>query len=287
MSLEYLKKAGYLALVLLISIKAGKCFAAIEEDVPHGYLDSVSEERNLIIEEIMIVSEVKTNQKPLKDVIFNKQLTNEFKERYRFKFGETGTLQAFHPENRHVVITQEHVVNDANLAFISADDQIMENRRFADYMVKRLTEHHVDQYIKSNPAARPLYELKEKVSKIRMEVKKGYRLKINYSYSANELGVALDNPYDLENKVILRMDPDKFGPTDIDETVLYVKYAIAKDLSLSTHYILEYDDITLVGEKQVTPSLKTSLTGSSTLQDKENENSERDNRFLFGFTWIP
>lgn len=227
-------------------------------------------------QEIVIVKPETPNQS-LSDVIFDKKLTKEFQSRYEYEFGRTAFEQ-----NADIPLRYEEYITADN-QLISAQEDIQRRQVFGEYIVKRLSEHHIDEYVKSNPSTRPMFELKERISHLNMSVKKGYRLKMHYSYSGNYMDFKLDNPYDIKTKLTLEMNPGGLGPSHIYETQLSLEYPLEKTVSLASDYKFDDGILKLVAKKSLSPTTSASLSGSTFT--KSEGVSARDQRLLIGFSW--
>ena len=247
-----------------------------------GYILDVQEERWERTYELSLVRKPKQG-KPLHQKIFDPALKREFKQRYEQRFGFTDIDRNINTPNRYA--EQEYTAG----VWVTPEEDQRLRQQFGEYMVKRLGEHHVDAYFKSNPSVRPVYELKERISKVKVKVRKGYNLRINYSYSGNYLNLRMENPFEIYTRVTLEMDPDNFGPSDIQETRLYLSYPVKKDLSVATDYRVEAEYLSLIGKKAVSRNLATTITGSTrNLTEAEiakHNGIEHDQRLILGLSW--
>jgi len=244
-------------------------------DAPHpGYVDSVADEKNLRVVEIALVREPHLDGPPLRQLIFDPKLEHEFSQRYEEKFGRTES-------DRNLDTLNQFSESGYISGDVSAKEEVEEQRLFGQFMVKRLTEFHVDTYMKSNPSARPLYEMKERVSKMSVQVNKGYKFNINYSYSGNYVDIKVDNPFEVYNNVKVEMDPEKLGPSDIKETMLSLKYPVDKTIVVGSDLRLNEGFVNVYGSRQVSPHLTTSLSGSTYW----SATPEQESRIIMGLTW--
>jgi hypothetical protein len=243
-----------------------------------GYLDSVSEERYQQIEEMVLIPRPDTNEVNLREVIFNDKLSEEFQSRYEDTFGRTEAERNISgPINRF----EELDYGRGRTASVQED---YENRQhFAEYMMRRLVEQHVDDYFKSNPAVRPIYELKEKVSKLNVEVKKGYKVRLNYSFSGNYMDVKVENPYDIDTRLRMQMG-DGFGPGGMSEAILSTGYRFRNSVKVASYFYSERGKVSLVTSRPLTPGVGISLTGTSNYKYSANT-EEGENLILLGLSW--
>ncbi len=253
-----------------------------------GYTYDIEKERYTRVYETPLIVKPKTVGKSLNKIIFAPRLTKEFKERYEQTFGYTDIQRNFNAPNQYAEQAYQPGV------WVTAEEDQYKRQSYANYMVKRLAEHHVDKYFKSNPRVRPVYELKERLSKIDMEVKKGYKLSIRYSYSGNYLNFKMDNPYDVKTKLTLEMNPEKVGPSDVNEARLYLGYAVSKTVTVSSDYTVNDGDLSLIGSRYMGNSLYFSLTATADFREGGDTNNqlltnvteiEGEHRLLVGLTW--
>lgn len=251
---------------------------AMERDAEHpGYLSSVEDERHLRVYDVVILSNPDSNKKPLSQLIFDGELSQEFQDKYEQSFGRTSVDRNVDAPNRFSEAMH------ANGVRVTVEKDVKEKRKFGEYMVKRLTEHHLDGYIKTNPSAQPLYEIKQTVTNMSVKVKKGYRLKVNYSFSGNYVDLGLKNPFNIKNKVTLKMKEGTVGPSKIEDAIFNLMVPVSKTVTVETDYGIESKFFRLVGKKSLSPRFVTSISGTS--GEVEDVAGEWDNRVLLGLTW--
>lgn len=246
-----------------------------------GYLSNVREERYVKEIEIVIISAPPPPANSQSIPLVDAKLSREFETRYEREFGRTDAERNVSMSNR---FTFYDYPSGAQEDIISHEER---KRQFAEYMLKRLAEHHVDQYFKSHRELRPIYELKDKIANVDVEVKKGYKLKLNYSYSGNYLDVKLDNPYKVATKITYQMKSG-VGPSSIEKTIYSAVYPIDPLSSIGAFYEVDQDQgISLIGSRKLTSSLATTLTltQNSLVNSDVQTQSQRHNLVLLGFTW--
>ncbi|MEO0335228.1 MAG: hypothetical protein AAF202_02470 [Pseudomonadota bacterium] len=147
------------------------CWAQTSSDLVGyhpGYVMDVEYEQTSRTEEFNIFSgPPKEKKRDLRGVIFDRTLTREFRYRYEQQFGRSEI--------------ERNVVNPSRFdeyfyrtsVGVSIEEDSQRKQIFGEYMIKRLTEHHIDQYAKSTPELRRVYELKDRLSKVKVEVRKG------------------------------------------------------------------------------------------------------------------
>lgn len=239
-----------------------------------GYLTTVKGERHLRVVEMVLIDNPTRQPVPLDALIFDPKLTREFKEQYEVRFGRTEVEQNLKAPNRYS--TYEYATG----VRVTPEEDVTKKREYGEYMFRRLAEHHVDQYAKSSPNLRPMYELKERVSNVNLQVRKGYKVKLHYSFSGNYVDVNVDNPYEVSTKVTLQMDQDSFGPSTVNETILSLGYPVTTSVTVGSYYQINAGSFSLAGYKQLQSNLSTSITGSTHLSD-----AEKESRVIIGFTW--
>lgn len=236
-----------------------------------GYTYDVPKERTTIDVEVVLVDPPKESAQ-LSQQIFDDRLTKEFRLRFEERFGVTSMEQSLNSPGRF----DEHIYYGES---VSLNEYRDEQRRFGEYMARRLTEHHADQWAKSKPEVRPLYELKDKVTNLNVTVKKGYKMRINYSLSGGHLDLRLENPYDIDTR--LRIETS--GGEDPGEVMLIMNSQITRLWSASLLF-RNYDGlIQVVGSRYLGPGWYGTITGSS---DSTNEGlNEKQDLFLLGMAW--
>ncbi|MCB9027205.1 MAG: hypothetical protein H6625_12860 [Bdellovibrionaceae bacterium] len=276
--------------ILLLALFSCKALATpISYGFRDGYTYEVKKERYTRVYEIPLVTEPQSQHPPLKKMIFVPRLTKEFKERYEQTFGFTDIQRNVSVPNQYA--EQEYQPG----VWVTPEEDQRRRESFGNYMVKRLTEHHVDEYFKSNPSVRPIYELKEKISHIDLEVKKGYKVYLHYSYSGNYLNLKVDNPYDVQSRITLEMNPEQVGPSEVQEARLFLGYNLSNDVIISTDYTFNDGDLSIIGSRYLGNQIYASLTGIADLREGGNTKNntltgsrpdiEGEKRILVGLTW--
>jgi hypothetical protein len=219
----------------------------------YGYVFDVQVEKNRRDIEMVMLPKYSDNSKPLKDVIFNEKLSKEFQQQYEYRFGQTSAEQ----------VMNSPVRNDDYIYYNSQTVTIQEyqkqQRKFAEYMTRRLTEFHVDHWAKSDPDLRPIYAVKDKISSVNVETKSGYKFKWKYNFSGPNMEFKLENPYKIETKVRIEMRGIASEP---DEVIYSLAYPVSARMSAAALY-REHDGLyQLVLSRRMTSSISTSITGS-------------------------
>jgi hypothetical protein len=236
-----------------IGILIPSAYAFARDYRPHeGYIESTLGERGSQSSDLQIIDELPSEGPSIQDYIFNAQLTHEFQEKYNDKFGRTDAEHIFRSQNR------TSYYND--VWFKGTPEEYNEQRRqFADYMLKRLAEYHVDNYLKTNPSARGIYELKEKVSSVNVQVQ-SFQFDLRYEIAGNTADLVVKNPYLKTSKVRLQMNPGALGPSNIDETIVTLGTDITKTLSFETFYSMPLNNVSFVTTKGLSPGLAATFS---------------------------
>jgi hypothetical protein len=241
--------------VLLLLLAAAPAFAS-ELDAHPGYLISVEGERYQLSREVIIMPDTVAERLTLNQRIFTDKLSKDFQSRYEDQFGRSQAEQLDAIPMRFYERELKPGV------YVTEEQYIEKQQRFGNYMGKRLLEHHVDNYMRENPEARPILELKEKVSNVSMTVKQGYKVRFKYSFSGNYLDVKLENPYNIEAKVTLEDMGD-------DDAIASLGYPVTKSIKIVADYRDYRDQSTLSATKTLSPKLSTSVSAlSNNLENK-------------------
>lgn len=187
------------------------------------YTQDIRSERESQYVEVFLSLNIPKNSN-FNDRIFTQDLSRDFKTQYRERFQT--------PRDRPE-ITQQEMYTAYNSRVVLDSDK---RKEFAEYMIKRLTEFHVDNYVKQDPTMRPIYDAKEKLQNV--EVRMGQQTKVNlkYSLAGNMLDVIVESPYMDEAKVTLLMDPRAFGPTNPNNTQVFLGKNLDKKRQLQFIY---------------------------------------------------
>ncbi len=232
---------------------------ALGSTTPHlGYISDVGQERQNSFYEVLLNVNLAKEKVSLREAIWNPTLSKEFKVQYRERFGQidtsSGDQQTTETENQ-------------------------KRKDFAEYMIKRLSEFHVDDYFKNEPNVRPIYEAKEKLSNIQVQVSEQTRLQMKYSLAGNVIDFVIHNPY-CESRVSLEMDSHSFGPTSPQETRLWLGKQITSSLRIQSQ-TTQQDGISALELARTFRSWTQTIGFSSPF--KAEGTSPRENRFALGF----
>lgn len=239
--------------------------------VPQGYVQDVRKEREERFYEIFLFAQPPPVEKSLHDKIFNEELSREFRGRYRDKFGTVDTDAIAYQRTDFERL-------DAYRSTTAAEAKNNERRSFADYIMKRLVETHVDNYVKSEPTMRPIYEAKEKLKKMEVRVNKETKLEARYSLAGNILDLLLENPY-CDARLSIEMDSGTVGPAPVKEQILIVSRPLSSTWRAENRWFDR--DGRVYGEfiKSHTSRFSTTYGVNAAFKDGENE---RDSRLAFG-----
>ncbi len=174
-----------------------------------SYLTDVQGERQQRFYEIFLFAEPPPKVRPLHALIFNSQLSKEFKEKYREKFGQADTESISYQRTDYSRL-------EANKSMKSTEEKNQARRAFSEYMMKRLMEWHLDNYVKSEPAMRPVFEAKEKLKKVELRVTKDTKVEGRYDLAGNTMDFIYENSV-CDTKWTVEMDPSSFGPGSVVE----------------------------------------------------------------------
>lgn len=247
------------AMVVLIGLLVKPCraVAAPDRSLPRGYISDIKAEREDDSRDLVWVPKPEEGPE-LRDRIFNEKLSREFRERYEEKFGRTEIERVFQSPNRL------SYYNDVYGMKGTPQEISDERRKFGEFMVRRLAEWHVENYAKNDPKVRPVWEAKEKISKIQVEVAT-FKVDAQYSIAGNTFDVKLKNPW-AESKVTLQMNPDGFGPGPINETLITVLKPVTKTYTVEGRWRVTDGVVSLIQYHPV-GSWAGTLTTSAAIQD--------------------
>ncbi len=217
---------------------------------PHsGYVSSVQDEKNDDGIEIPFISPPAITTVPIKEKIFNSEISRELQNRYEDKFGRTEAERVYNSPNKDSYYEDLYMLNGTRQ---QADDQ---KRAFGNYMMARLVEYHTDRYLKSDPTARPIYEAKERLSKVRVEVQE----------------VKIDAKYDLAGNTVDVMAKAPWFNTKLtvgtNQKFLSVTRQQTPSVGLEARYLMIEQKIAAIITKRMSQALSLSLTASKCTDD--------------------
>jgi hypothetical protein len=215
-------------LVFLVGVLPGTAFGLQSHP---GYLTNVAKEKSeSYVEVYLVMGANPAPEKSWHQVIFNEQLSIEFKNRYRETFGQIDTESIVYQPTKFSLLDEARPLEKTE-----TDTEV--RRQFAEYMTRRLFEFHVDNYFKTQPQMRTVYEVKERLKNVEVKVSKETKLNAQYSFASNILDLVFENPY-LDSKVALEMDPSAFGPSQVEETRFWLGRDLSKTLRANTNFAL-------------------------------------------------
>jgi hypothetical protein len=263
----------FLILILLgLNTASASSNAAANKD----YVSDIQAEKEELFYEVYMITPEPKKETALKELIFNQQLSKEFKNKYREKFGELDTESIVYQPTKFNQIDENR---GANQKIETANSK---RKEFGEFMIKRLSEWHVDNYFKTDPTMRPVYELKEKLSNVEVQVTKQTKINIQYSLSSNEADLVIDNPYFDKSKVTLVMNSKQFGPGPVEDQKIIAEKLIDKKLRLNNSLTVKDG----IAKTELIRFLKLNWATSMGISAayKDGTPSPRETRYLVGVT---
>lgn len=249
-------------------------FLAGAESSPYaGYVSDVKNERSQRFQEVYMFAP-NFQEKSLQEQIFS-PLAKEFKDKYREKFGQIDTESIVYQPTKFSTFDENRGVA------LKVEEENDKRRSFAEYMTKRLMEYHVDAYMRTQPQMRPVMELKEQIQNVKVEVNESVRLNMQYNFAGNTADFIIDNPW-CESKVSLEMNTASFGPSETEETRVWINKDLNKQLKLNTNTTLN-DGIAYAELVRQFQRLNFSTSAGISTAIKETGKSIRETKFLVGF----
>jgi hypothetical protein len=242
-----------------------------------GYLSTTDGERGSDEKDLLIPPPPPDNTSNLNAIIFNDKLNKEFKEKYEQTFGYSQLEQVLNSPNPNTYYNDIYGFQGSAQAYDQARSD------FGNYVIRRLAEYHVDNYAKTDPNVRPLWEAKERLSQVKVEIQK-VRFDVQYSIAGNTLDLKAVNPWLTTCQVRLQMNPGAFGPGPVDETIISVGRPITTTISAESHYKITEGIVDYILRKSITPHLGGTLTFSTFTN--ESTISVRESRYLSGLSYI-
>jgi hypothetical protein len=257
------------------------CFAETTADVSTypGYTNDVEQEKAQRFYEVYLFA-APPAEKNLKDAIFS-PLTKEFQNRYIEKFGVVDTDALNYMPMNYSSFDNN---GQASLQMQQASDQ---RKDFGNYMVRRLMEYHLDNYIKTDPQMRPLYETKQKLQDVKVQVNDSIKLNLQYNFSSNIADFYVNNPW-VESKISFEMSPGAFGPSSVQEYRIWLNKQISKSLRWINQIAVDDGIVTTQLYKTVFRDVGTSISVSTYFHgnhgDWLRDTTYRENKLALGLS---
>lgn len=224
-----------------------------QEDGRRGYEEQAIPDNEEVGEILYSIPDPLKDEVSLKDYIFNDKLSREFEARYKEQFGRSSPEIIY---SRTPYLTSNYTEGQS-LTFDEVEYQ-QRQRKFGNFMLKRLVEFHIQNESKTNPQLKAVNNVKESVEKVDVSFSDNFKLRVKYHISSNTTRFSMMNPY---LDFTIRMELARtlsFG--DVLETV----YSFQKSFQFSgtSHYLDYYEkqqrlDFTSI--KQITPTVSASL----------------------------
>ncbi len=253
--------------------------SALDPDAREGYISELGDEaeESAGSDVVLVPKPPSKNSIPLSDVIWDLRIKKEFIERYRETFGYTEA-------ERNYALPSIYSENSvAQGRSVESDNARAARRSFAEYMFRRLGEHHLDSYFRSDPQLKSVWELKERISNVEVRVSEGFSFMTIYSFSGNYINIRANNPY-LPARLLLEMNPASFGPSNILEMTPSVEKQLSRTFHLQAFYKVRDGLFTLVGSKSLAPAMGATLSASTDFLPEGP--APQQNLILAGFSYI-
>jgi hypothetical protein len=246
---------------------------ADDSDWAHGgYIDNVREERLDPSHEVVILPLPETRSSISMEQIVPEKLSRAFSQEFRNRFGYTEYEQVEFESNRFTEI------GESQGRLIPVNEYITKQESFGRYMLAKLTDYHVNYYLKHNANTRTIYEVKQKLSNVEIQDQSGYKYKLAYDLASNRLALNMEKP----NEVFHRSVDVNLGGSPV--TTVRLGYDVSKTIAVKTDYAIEKEALTIQGRKVLAPTLATTLTGQSFKKDQSPDVPAQD-RVLIGLSW--
>lgn len=259
-------------LLVIVALLTMAGFAQARDYSRHeGYTNEVDKERTVQVSELNLIAAPAPLGPPLQQQIFDEKLTKDFRERYEQKFGRTEAERVYNSPNRFTYY------NDLYAFKGSPQEEDGEKRAFANYMVKKLAEYHVENYAKNDPKVKPMWEAKQRFSQMQVQ-SKSFKLKARYDLVGGKADIEVINPI-----VDARYTLDMNG-TNIDESILVLGRPVTETIRLESRYKQVEGIVAFIGSKTFTPTLSTNITVSTFTNDSTK--SVRESLYLAGASYV-
>jgi hypothetical protein len=248
--------------------------SSIVSDHP-GYLTEVEDPNSIDTPIALFVPRVaREHQADVEVDIFDRRLKKEFQERYEQAFGRTSVEQIMNVSNDQGYYHQ-------TLGFNGSIHEANEKQKdLGNFILRRFTEHNIDSYMRTSKRTKSVWELKEKISRVEVQVAPGVKLNSNYSLSGNYFDMKFENNY-LKTRALINMDTAVVGPSKVETTTIFLGKQLTRSFKLETNYIIEEKIWKIIAAKTLRNGIHLTLTGSPDLDEKTVR--EEDDFIMGGF----
>lgn len=269
--LNKIQMAVVLFAVFVANIALTSIAHAREYTSHNGYIGEIQNERTEVISEMAAIEAPATLGPPLKDQIFDEKLTKDFRERYEQKFGRTEAERVYNSPNRFTYYTDLYTFKG------SPEEEDIEKRAYANYMVKKLAEYHVEKYMKSDPKTKSVWEAKERISQANVS-SGSFKMKVRYDLVGGKADIEMVNPI-VETKATLEM-----SGTQVKESLIVLKKPITKKVAVESRYKNVEGILAFIATRTFTPALSVNLTAST--YTNHSPISTRESLYLAGLNYV-
>ncbi|MFK8138850.1 MAG: hypothetical protein AB8E15_10855 [Bdellovibrionales bacterium] len=205
--------------------------------------------------------------------LVDQDLEEELQRRYEQEIAYTDAEQTFLYLNYNFL--EEQTIQDQELFKEYQEKQ----KKFGEFMVRRISEEKLDNYLKSNPDLESVYIAKKKYTNVRKNTDSGWRFKGNYRISGNFLEFeARKNQWTWQI----------FNRLGNPEWILKLQNKLTKKLSLDTYYRTKEERFTVVASTILDGNIKVYWTNDLYLTpatESESGDALNDSRSIVGMSF--
>ena len=239
-----------------------------------NYIFDVEKEKQRPESEDILIPDLDSLKPPLKNYIpyiVPESLSTDLVSRFQRRFGFSEGQINFQTQNRF----EEFTSFDGTI--VTVEEDVKRKRKYAEFMVRKISEHHVDSYLKKNKRTRGIYKIKKSLSNASISIKGGLKLRAKYSISGNSLKLRVKNFKNIRNELVIDFDPE-LGNKD-QAVILHIGIPFYYKTKFDNYFDLSLNDLTTVIAKNY-ETLGVSVTNVVSV-DRGSEN----NKIILGLNW--
>lgn len=211
----------------------------------------------VLVEEFIPVYRDNPKEEKEPATIFTDKLIYEFEQRYQDTFGYVPMNQQILAMNHYTEVSYHPGER------VSVIEDGTRKQVYGEFIVKRLSEYHIDDYAKKNENLKSAYQVKQKLSNYDMQLSSGYKVEMRYLLSQNALNFVVRNPFNIFTRYSILMDRASFGPSRVTEQVLEFGYSLSKKTRLRSYFKSNAGTFSVVGEKRISSDITAAVTGKT------------------------
>lgn len=233
----------------------------------YNYFSGLKTEDKQSEELILDIKKTKTLDK--EEPIFTDQIIESLEQRYSDIFGYSSAEKNLQLSRFNVELAMQRS-NSEKLQEIHR-----KQNRFANFMLKKITEKKLDLYLQNDPKLKKIYEAKHKLSNYEVETKRGWKFSARYSISGNFTRLQYAKG---KTKLYAQFEGDN------SKSIYAFKYPLARKLEWASYYNRKEESLQMVLTRSLSPVLSVNLSVLNYIETPLEK--EKSDTYLTGLNYL-